>query len=280
MSAITKSYAPIQTTDAMFRAIGKMVSDQMLAGGWVKTADTGQIDWTTVTAPGAFNTERGYEVWKSTDGGSGGLVDIYVRIGYGSGNSGDRPRYIFKVGFGSDGAGNLTGAALSSVFDFYFNATDTEPYNSNLSVGSNWICMVFFTEFSQCCFFSLERLVDSSGNPTNELLIIYQTAASSSVNCQVLSPSVVYANQAALQLNLNFANAFNGGELGVSLVFGQKAGATNPSSNIFGITPALFGAAGGQAVIPNYGENRNYIFNGTTPYFNSANGSKVLSRFD
>ena len=56
MAAQSVSRAGINDTDANFRLWGKAMSDQLGLSTWVKTTDTGQIDWATVVKPAAANT--------------------------------------------------------------------------------------------------------------------------------------------------------------------------------------------------------------------------------
>jgi hypothetical protein len=91
-----------QANDANFRAWGSDLSASFADVGLVKTADTGQIDWTTVTRP-AINTAAGYEIWRYTDS------SIFLKIEYGSSSSLATPSMWLTVGTGSNGSGTLTG---------------------------------------------------------------------------------------------------------------------------------------------------------------------------
>ena len=91
--------------DATFRIRGKWYSDRLTDIGWAKTAATGQIDWATVSKPGAANTVAGYEIRKSNDG----KTDIYVKIEYGSGSAATNLGFWITAGVGSDGAATITG---------------------------------------------------------------------------------------------------------------------------------------------------------------------------
>jgi len=96
-----------QTNDADFRAWGSDLSASFSDVGLIQTADTGQIDWVTVTRPGA-STAAGYEIWRYTDS------SVYLKIEYGSsGFSSAAPSVWLTVGTGSNGAGTLTGAVSS-----------------------------------------------------------------------------------------------------------------------------------------------------------------------
>lgn len=98
------------TTDAKFRTWGSAVSAAIVASGLTVTADTGQINWTTVTRPTGATTKAGYEIYRFNDTLQS-TYPIFIRIDYGSGAnaSGQNPDTWLTVGTGSDGAGNITG---------------------------------------------------------------------------------------------------------------------------------------------------------------------------
>lgn len=93
-------------TDANFRTWINFVHDMMVAAGWSQTADTGQINFATVTAPGASNTKQGYAMYEMTDA-LASTFPIIVKFAFGSAGAADRPGLWFMVGTHSDGAGNL-----------------------------------------------------------------------------------------------------------------------------------------------------------------------------
>jgi hypothetical protein len=88
--------------DANFRAWGSDLSAAFAEVGLVKTADTGQIDWVTVTRPG-ISTAAGYEIWRYTDS------SVFMKIEYGTSNGAAVPGAWLTVGTGSNGSGTLTG---------------------------------------------------------------------------------------------------------------------------------------------------------------------------
>jgi hypothetical protein len=90
--------------DANFRAWGLDLSAAFAEVGLVKTADTGQIDWVTVTRPAGLNTAAGYEIWRYTNS------LVFLKIEYGTGITAATPGMWLTVGEGSNGSGTLTGA--------------------------------------------------------------------------------------------------------------------------------------------------------------------------
>lgn len=97
---------PSNSTDANFRSWINFIHDMMIAAGWNQTADTGQINFATVTAPGAADTKQGYAMYEMTDA-LAATVPIIVKFAFGSGSSANAPGLWFAVGTHSDGAGTL-----------------------------------------------------------------------------------------------------------------------------------------------------------------------------
>jgi hypothetical protein len=301
MAAATVSQALINDTDAHFRAWGKSISDQLLAGSWALTADTGNdangnglIDFTTVVKPAAISTVQGYQIWKSNDA-AGSLVNIFLKIEYGSfSTSANQPQIWLTIGFASDGSGNLTGT-ISTRTAIHVNTTaTTTAVNCNLAAGAGWACMMLGTAASLNFYFSIERTHDASLNFQNEVLIILMGTAAGSGTNQVVTQSVAYvqstwstAGNGALQGILPPAgNSVVSAVAGLGLVFGYRGGFTNPSMNLKVCHTGDLGAAQGTFTVTDYGATHTYIINTG----NSANilvfpaiqgtGYDTISRFE
>lgn len=101
MATYTAAYADIRINDAgRFRTQMGWIATQLETIGWTKTADTGQIDFSTVLAPGAADTKMGYEI--RTNG------TLYFKIEYGSGYAAYCKALWFTFGPATDGAGTIT----------------------------------------------------------------------------------------------------------------------------------------------------------------------------
>ena len=96
-----------QTTDAGFRTWGLELNGKFSAVGLIQTADTGQINWTTVTRAAAGNNAAGYEIWKLSDS------SLFFKIEYGSGAAQTNPALWITVGTGSNGSGTITGQSAA-----------------------------------------------------------------------------------------------------------------------------------------------------------------------
>lgn len=116
------------TTDAKFRTWGLACSTALQACGLVKTSDTGQINWASVTKPVATNTQAGYEIYRFDDSLQA-TKPVFIRIGFGSGGvaSGNSPTTWLTVGTGSDGAGTITGPQLGALQGFNSSVTISNP---------------------------------------------------------------------------------------------------------------------------------------------------------
>lgn len=94
---------------AGFRLWGKAISDAIAAQGWVKTADTGQVDWTAVTTAAA-STSYGYEIWRADDA-LAATHPVFLKLEYGTGSKSATPfsaQMWATVGMASNGSGALT----------------------------------------------------------------------------------------------------------------------------------------------------------------------------
>lgn len=100
-------------SDAMFREYGLEFNTKLAAAGLVQTADTGQIDWTTVVRSGINTLTAGYEIWRFNDAQQS-TSPIFFKIDYGTGSATGSPRWAITVGTGSDGSGTLTGTAKTA----------------------------------------------------------------------------------------------------------------------------------------------------------------------
>lgn len=141
------------SSTANFKNWAQAISAAFGSAGWTQTADTGQVNWSTVTVPVAGSFV--YEVWQPADALQTGSTAYYVRIEYGtSSGSPAGPRLRINIGAATDGAGNLTGLTMTRqeaiatnstgqgsllTYDCYF-CGDTDRFNimmwRGLGVGS------------------------------------------------------------------------------------------------------------------------------------------------
>jgi hypothetical protein len=125
-----------QSSDAAFRTWGSEFNTKLAAVGLVQTADTGQINWTTVTRA-AINSDAGYEVWRMNDTQQA-TAPIFLKIFYGSASNQNIPRIRIQLGTASNGSGTVSGTGSAN--------TDTISYSgaapSTVSLFTSYACAV------------------------------------------------------------------------------------------------------------------------------------------
>lgn len=173
---------------ANFRAWAKFISD-VFALAWVNTADTGQIDFTTVAAPGAGNTSMGYKIYRMNDALQA-TKPVFAKIEFGSGGTATTPAYWITIGTGSDGAGNITGTILLARTQI--NGADggaTVQTNSYGSADTNRVAFaVHLTTANAALILGIERSKDATGADTNLALIVAYISFSAGVKKSAYLP--------------------------------------------------------------------------------------------
>jgi hypothetical protein len=180
MTTSSLTAAPTQSTDAEFRTWCQAVHDSLAAVGMVQTSDTGQINLSTVTKPGAGSTVAGYEIWRFNDALQSSYP-VYIRLEYGSGSSATNPRLGGRVGTATNGVGDLTvsGAYMNAVKNGYTSMTaSTTARNIWASGDSGRLALIVwpgadtgtqsFTHFE----LYIERTKDNTGTATSDAVIV------------------------------------------------------------------------------------------------------------
>jgi hypothetical protein len=170
MAAVTMDLVLSNSTDATFRGWGKAISDRLAAFGSVKTADTGQIDWTTVLTPNTSSQMRGYEVWRMADALQA-QAPVFMKIEYGSGGLTVAPGLAVTLATGSNGAGTLAGQVGARVALVTSTDMTTAPWRCVFSgdPGRLGFCLaVNKDDPSNCTWLVVERTKDASGADTAE----------------------------------------------------------------------------------------------------------------
>lgn len=175
MTTATNTAVLNHTTTAEFRVWGSAFKAILGASGLIQTADTGQIDWTTVTLP-APNAVGGYEIWRFNDTLQG-TTPIFLKVEYGTATNTNRPGMWLTVASGSNGSGTLNGTtylnrvsvspaatAVSSTYPLYACHTD------------GFFGVTAFRRFaggSHSFCFMICRTVDAAGTITATGIITY-----------------------------------------------------------------------------------------------------------
>lgn len=212
--------------DAEFRTWGSGIAAQILAMGLVQTADTGQINWTTVTRPTAGNM-AGYEIWRFADSLQS-TVPVYLRIEYGrDGNQGPKISWQFTIG-GSNGAGTLTGK-VSSLRNGEANSTKGLGVTLNSYCSGSTGRLVLATNIDTASqsfgfFISVDRTRDASGAATADGVVGFNSCLFDSVQTTVISP-----NWDTVGEQSGSGSPFpNPGQIGVSSAGGEVALGSHP----------------------------------------------------
>lgn len=139
-------------TGAQFREL----SEAFALVGLVKTADTGQVNWGTLTwVPTAGQQVAGYEIWRFNDALQA-TKPLFLKIEYGSNPhtgstaANDSVGMWITVGTGSSGAGAITGElssrkAFAGGYGSTSSSTNLAPLASYLSLNPNALSLAFKT---------------------------------------------------------------------------------------------------------------------------------------
>jgi len=223
---------PSNSSDALFRAWCVFLRDAVL-NGWVQTSDTGQMDFTTVTAPGAANTKKGYIIVRMDDALQGSFP-VYMRIDFGSGNVTNSPGIWLEIGTGSNGSGTITGSVFANgaTTHIYTGSNGTGRTNSShSSTSTSHVAVTLFLE-STATFgttFSVERGRDSAGAMIGtHVFLQYAAGASAGTVNQfhylVRSGGTQVGAAAAAVITCPFRPAHAQQDVGFGVVVPQKPG--------------------------------------------------------
>lgn len=200
MTTSTWITAIAHSTDAEFRTWGLELSTKLQAMNLVKTSDTGQINWATVTRPGN-NTPGGYEIYRFNDSLQG-TNPIFFKLEYGTGASGAYPQMWFTVGTGSNGSGTLTGSVTARDTICYSAALLTGNYASYLCVADGFFGLYWksngMTGAFGIAFAAISRTYNTSGVVTGDGYRVTWGSTGSSVatntqSVRTAATAVVYA---------------------------------------------------------------------------------------
>ena len=294
------SGAGFATADAMWRGWGTLFSAGLTAVGIAKTSDTGQINWTTTTAPTATGQNLGYEIRKLGDNTTN-ANPIVFKIEFMSNSSNVLSQMRIQVGNGSDGAGNLTGN-LSPQF-LLVQQTDGSGRSSTTNfISSDGTYLTFVLSINNVNTsvsvqaLSLGRTKNSAGaNTSDGLNIVFAGNNTTPYRGQYYLPK--FGGGAYYNASDNAGRAMIhcgapclgtgslGGNLGVFPVFVPRGMADNPCLGVIVGFTADFGGdvpcAGQTVTVPLYGSNHTYMLigsfgGGTSSYINSNSNNPVF----
>ena len=167
MATTNWSNTGYHNSDADFRTWGSALSTKLQAmAGLTKTADTGQINWATVTRAGS-STDAGYEIYYLNDA-MHSTAPIYIKIYYGTGVSTGGPRLKFEVSTGSNGSGTLTGVGVGTLWyaSYSYSASSSTPtYTNYLCVCEGHFYLHVWKGSGFQGLISITRTCDETGTP-------------------------------------------------------------------------------------------------------------------
>lgn len=182
MTTATWTTALNHSGDAGWRATHSELSTYLTTVGAPKSADTGQVDWTTNNMPTTAGTPR-YEIRYLNDS-LHATTPIYFKIEWDNSNSGGTTPYMFiTAGTGSNGAGTLTGDVTTRAA-----ISIGELSSSNVTARASYLCGLSgylglsYKRYAQTggggqplgfSFFAISRFRDASGTPIDGGFYLY-----------------------------------------------------------------------------------------------------------
>lgn len=203
----TNSYSTVwsHTNDAEFRAWGSALSAALAAVGLTQTADSGQINWLTVSRPGT-NTAAGYEIWRFNDALQA-TAPIYIKVEYGTGGSTTRPQIWITVGTGTNGAGTITGQSSTRstcMRDSAIDSPNVTPYPTYVCYNATEGFLGVGIKMGSAGvstwgagFFAIARSVNQDDGDTNGNACVVYTGSSTTGVGAPTAQSIRFANVAA-----------------------------------------------------------------------------------
>jgi len=227
-------------SDANFRTWGNAISAAFTAAGWTKTADTGQVNWSTVTVPAANGLV--YEIWQPSDALQTGATRYYVKVQYGNAIGGtNQPIFKFSLGTATDGAGTLTGQ-LSATDDNQFvglSGVTTNLFECNFSGESNRIGIMMWRNTTVLVngapamyIFCVERTKNLDGTDSTEgVTLFFMRPRDSSGRTLRFQHTIIFGAGPPLPATNNFISLMD--TTNTSSVYNSKA-AISPMFPVYG----------------------------------------------
>lgn len=271
------------TENETFRSLGLRISQALDSFGFTKTADTGQIDWSTATRPLSSASMVGYEMRQFPAGTLQSANPVLIKIRYGSSSASAVILGMqFSVGRTTDGAGNFTGI-YSSTISCYSGGNSPNGSLCFMSGDEEHLAIALFlgitnTTTAYHCIFCIDRLRDETGKALDTGINVFSKGNSSP--SQFMLPSGSGAQFPATPLTNPMALFPPGAStaptagLGMSLSFLYPyiGCSGNPDLNVI-IYPSLTMSAPGGTIIEitSYGAAHNYVLCGS--YTAALNGN-------
>lgn len=177
------------SSDAAFRVWAQEIDAAFVAAGWVNTADTGQVNLSTMVRP-AINTMAGYRTYYYNDA-LHASAPIYLKLEFGTNNVATTPGWFVSMGQGTNGAGSLIGLTSDRV-NCTINAAPLSTvtnYSSYVTWGEGYFAIAWKSGASNSGqgLFILNRFTDSLGTPVGDGYAWYARGTTNNTLCQSVS---------------------------------------------------------------------------------------------
>lgn len=231
-----------QANAANFRQWAQLIHDALVFCGLVQTADTGQIDLTAVSAPGAANTSMGYEIWRFNDALQA-TAPLMLKVEYGSGALAAASSIWLTLSTGTNGAGTPNGKVTPRFQLDEGVGTDTTPRKNHQSGnGSRFVLALWRNPAAaQNIVFGVERTKDVNGADTNEGAFLFLLNPASATKWQLCPLMVGVASAQSYQqggltpMNGGDAAGADRGNIGVHVICpASRRGSENPLRQLLG----------------------------------------------
>ena len=273
----TFTAAPINDTDADYRAWGNALSAAFASLGLVKDTDASQVNWATVSKPATSSTITDYEIWRFNDGALQTACPVYFKVNYGNiGGVGGTtiPGIILQVGQGSNNAGTLTGTQ-STAGTFGCNSSSGTSYNCFVSSDGGHVSVAMFVGNTNTAWaFYIERVKDDTGVETSAgiNIVIFGSSSGSSpvaVVTQQYLPVTGAAYPATPMTSPMCAlpssgAASYGSNVGLFPIYPNLGYAANPDLGALVYFTGDISSAGAIITVSLYGTNHNFVTLGAT----------------
>ncbi len=171
------------STLANFKQWAKPISDWFRTIGYTNTADTGQVNWSTIASVPTSGTYV-YDIFQTNDS----FTQFFVRVDYGS-VSGTAPDVIITIGTATNGSGTITGsittAQHTSPQTFTVPSTVTQYEcdftgdSANSRIGAMYWRNATANRGQQ--LFAIERSLNASGAYTNTYVTLWTCGSNAGI---------------------------------------------------------------------------------------------------
>lgn len=185
MATLTTVAVRDNSTLANFKQWAQIISNFMTTAGWTQSADTGQVNWSTIASV-PTNTNYVYEIWEPNDS----LTNFFLKIEYGTNNGTGIPSVRLSIGTSTNGAGSLSGLIAGPFFAPFVSGaaavTSTSiQWNCYLSGAAGRLAVCMWNNETAAggpMFFCVARSKNSSGASTSTHVSLITTGGSSNNN--------------------------------------------------------------------------------------------------